>query len=197
VLAIAGTVFIRGIYGFLASQHPLPGGILLVEGWSSDYVIEAAVDEFHRNHYDAICLAGGPIEWGHALREQKTFADYAKATLLKMGLPAEVLHSVPAPAVERDRSYTSALSLRKWLKDRGAVGAKVNIIGNGPHSRRTWLLYEKALKGVAEVGIIGIAEADFEPHRWWASSEGFRTVTGELIGYVYARLLFFPPPPQP
>ncbi len=197
VVGVAGMIVLRGVYGFLAINDPLPGGILVVEGWSSDYVLEGAVDEYRKGDYERICLTGGPIEFGNAMREHKTYAEYAKAVCLKLGVPAEALHAVPAPGVERDRSYASALALRQWLRDHGAVDSKLNIAGNGAHSRRTRLVYEKALGSGVRIGISNIEEKNFDPKAWWKTSEGFRIVLDETIAYTYARLFFSPPKPRP
>ena len=194
VLAVAATLVIRSLYGFLAVNDPLPGGILVIEGWSADYVIDGAVDDFRKSRYERICLTGGPIDVGHPLRMHKTFAEYAKAYCLKLGVPADVLEAVPAPPVERDRSYASALALRQWLQDHGGMDAKINIAGNGAHSRRTRLIYEKALGPRVRIGISNVEEKEFDPKVWWKSSQGFRTVLDETIAYAYVRLLFSPKP---
>ena len=196
-LGVGVTLAVRNIYGFLAVNDPLPGGILVIEGWSADYVIEGAAEEYRKAHYERICLTGGPIEFGNAMREHKTYAEYAKAMCMKLGLPAEALHAVPAPAAERDRSYASALALRQWLRDHGAMDAKLNIAGNGAHSRRTRLVYEKALGPGVRIGISNVEEMNFDPKAWWKSSQGFRVVLDETIAYTYARLFFSPPKPQP
>lgn len=195
---VAGVIFVRGIYGFLAVQDPLPGGILVIEGWSPDYVLTAAVDEFKKSHYERICLTGGPIEFGNAMREHRTYAEYARAMCLKLGIPAEVLHAIPAPPADRDRSYASALALRQWIRGQGMADVRINIAGNGAHSRRTRLVYEKALGQEVRVGISNVEEMNFDPHRWWVSSSGFRNVVDELIAYTYVRFFFSPAPvPQP
>ena len=195
-LGVGVTLVVRNLYGFLAINDPLPGDILVVEGWSADYVVEGAVDEFRKGHYERICLTGGPIEFGNAMREYKTYAEYAKALCIKLGVPAEALHAIPAPAVERDRSYASALALRQWLREHEAMDAKLNIAGNGAHSRRTRLVYEKALGPGVRVGISNVEEREFDPKVWWKGSQGFRIVIDEAIAYTYARLFFSPPKPQ-
>ncbi len=193
-LGTAATLFVRNIYGFLAVEDPVRGGILVIEGWSSDNVIEGGVDDFRTHHYDRICLTGGPIEFGHALYAQKTYAEYAQTFCLKLGVPATALVGIPAPAVERDRSYASALALREWLVAHGGLAVKINLVGNGAHSRRTRLVYEKALGPATQVGISNVAEVNFDPKVWWKSSMGFRNVLDETIAYLYARLLFSPKP---
>ena len=188
--------FFRGIHGFLAVHTPVPGGTLVIEGWSSDYVIEGALEDYRKSQYERICLTGGPIEFGNAMREHRTYADYAKALCIRLGIQESVLHAVPAPAVQKDRSYASGLALREWLRGHGGLSGRVNIAGNGAHSRRTRLLYEKALGLGVEVGISNIDEVNYDPKRWWATSQGFRTVLNEAIAYFYARFLFHPKVPQ-
>ena len=197
VIGLTGVFIVRHLYGFLAVNDPLPGDILVIEGWLSDYVIEGAAEDFRKSQYKRICLTGGPFEVGNALREHKTYAEYAKAMCVKLGLPAEVLHAIPAAAVEKDRSYASALALRKWMHENGGADAKINIAGNGAHSRRTRLIYEKALGPGVRIGISNEPERTFDPKRWWASSQGFRIVMDETIAYTYARFFFSPKVPQP
>jgi hypothetical protein len=195
VFGVGGMIVVRGLYGFLAIHDPLPGGTLVIEGWSPDYVIEGAVDEFRKTHYERICLTGGPIEFGNAMREHKTYAEYGKALCLKLGLPSEALNAVPAPEVAKDRSYASARALAQWFREHGVADGKINIAGNGPHSRRTRLVYEKALGPEVKVGISNVEELTFDPKRWWTSSQGFRVVLDETIAYTYARFFFSPPKP--
>jgi len=199
-IGTAGVLFVRNIYDFLAVNDPLPGDILVIEGWSSDYVIEGAVEDLLKSpgsKYKRICVTGGPIDFGNPMREHKTFAEYGKAMCLKLGVPTDVLHAVPAPSVEKDRSYASAVALREWLREHGGANVKINIAGNGAHSRRTRLIYEKALRPDVRVGISNIAERTFDPGRWWKTSQGFRIVVDETIAYTYARFFFSPPRPQP
>ena len=46
LLVLAGVLFVRNIYGFLAVNEPLPGDILVIEGWSADHVIEGSLADF-------------------------------------------------------------------------------------------------------------------------------------------------------
>lgn len=196
VLVTAFVVFVRNVYGFLAVNDPRPGGILVIEGWSPDYVIEHAVELFRRGQHGKICITGGPIEEGNQLRAYRTYAECGREICLKLGVPAESLHAVPAVAAERDRSYASALALRRWLAEQRLRVATINIVGNGTHSRRTRLVYEKALGPGVSVGISNAGELTYDPSRWWTSSSGVRAVVDELVAYVYARFFFHPAPAQ-
>jgi len=189
VIGVAGTLTVRGLYGFLAVNEPLPGGTLVIEGWSLDYVLEGAVDEYRKGHYGRICLTGGPIEFGNAMREHKTYAEYAKAMCIKLGVPADAgEHAVVARPACQVVEAATCIHLHIGRNGRG-VGSRA------AHSRRTRLVYEKALG--MRVGISNIEEMNFDPKRWWTSSSGVRIVLDELIAYTYARFLFSPPKLQP
>lgn len=192
VLAASSILAIRGAYGFLAVNDPLPGGLLVVEGWSPDYTIAEAFPELERRPYQGIYVTGGPIETGSPLLQYRTYAELAAATLKGMGMPAEKIRTVPAPAAIRDRTFSSAVALREWLRANKMTARRINILGTGPHSRRTRLVYQRAFGDEAEIGVVATREINFDPDRWWASSQGFRVVINEMIAYAYARFLFSP-----
>jgi hypothetical protein len=43
------------------------------------------------------------------------------------------------------------------------------------------------------VGIIAVANPDYNPTQWWRYSDGVREVIGESIAYIYAKFFFYPP----
>ena len=180
------------IHPFLAPDAPLPGGALVVEGWSSDHALQEAVAEFRRNRYDRMYVTGGPMETGAPLSEYKTYAQLGGAVLLKLGISTNELRVVPAPWVRQDRTYTAAVSLANWLRTAGVHPATVHLITEATHARRSWLLYEKALGRGVKVGVTAVPPTDYDPRRWWRSSLGVRSVIGETIAYIYARLFFWP-----
>lgn len=192
-VALVIVVLVRGTFSFLAANDPKPGGVLIVEGWVPDYALSEAMAEFRRHPYRALLVTGGPIEKGAPFSEFGTFAELGAATTVKLGFGSDQVHPVAAPDVRQDRTYVSAVAVREWLRQRGPMPAQVNVMSLGAHSRRTRLLYDAAFAGVADVGIMAIEDRGYDGRRWWASSQGFRTVTGELIAYGYARLLFRAP----
>jgi len=177
-------------YPFLAMNDPLPGGILVVEGWAPDYGLEAAVDEFRSHKYFKLCVTGFPIEEGAPLSDYKTYAERGAAVLLRLGLPTNAVQAVPCPAVRQDRTYTSAAALRLWLSTNGFSATNINLVTIGPHARRSRLLFQKAFGRNTTVGIVSVPPREYDPARWWRSSPGFRNVTSEQIAYIYARVLF-------
>jgi uncharacterized SAM-binding protein YcdF (DUF218 family) len=120
-------------------------------------------------------------------------AEFGGAILNKKGLGPEVVQAVPSPFVPQDRTFTEAVTLRKWLLERGIVVGSVNILTEGPHARRSRLLFAKAFGKNVKVGVISVPSVNYDHTHWWRTSEGVRTMIGELLAYEYARLLFRAP----
>jgi hypothetical protein len=68
----------------------------------------------------------------------------------------------------------------------------INVLTEDAHARRTRLLYHKAFGKSVTVGIIGVANPDYDSTQWWRYSDGVREVIGESIAYIYARFFFYP-----
>ncbi len=177
---------------FLTVTDPVPGGALVVEGWAPDYILEAAVAEFKRNHYSKLFVTGIPLAQGAPLSEYKNLAYIGAATLVKLGLSTNDVQAVPTPDTRRDRTYAMAVSLRHWLLEHHLTVTKINLMTGGAHARRSRLLFEKALGKGFTVGVIAVPANDYDDRYWWHSSQGVRTIIGESLAYAYARLLFYP-----
>lgn len=183
---------VKGVHPFLALNDSRPGGILVVEGWASDRALEEVVREFGRHHYDAVFVTGGPIEKGAHFERFKTYAEIGAATLVRTGLPTNILFTVPAPLVHQDRTYASAQALKQWLREHNVKVTRLNVMSVGVHSRRTRMLFATLFRNDAQVGIIAIDEQRYDPQRWWTGSMGVRVVVDEVVAYVYAKLFFWP-----
>jgi hypothetical protein len=198
LLSLAGLTLLglRGLYPFLAVTDSRPGGVLAVEGWTSDNTLAAAVAEFNRHHYDKVYVTGGPMDSGAPLSEYKTYAQFGAAVLRKLGLSSNVVQAVPAPPVRQDRTYACAVSLGRWWGEHGLAPAQVHLLTEGPHARRSRLMFEKALGKRVSVGVTAVPPHDYDERHWWRSSSGFRAVTGEALAYSYARFFFRAPCPK-
>jgi len=192
-VAIIGSVlFVHALYPFLAVNEPVRGGVLVVEGWASDYTLQAAADEFQKGGYSTLYVVGGPIDRGAALSAYDSFAALGAATLKAVGVPPDKVQAVPSPAVPQDRTYTEGKELRKLWETAGGPPGQVHLVTEGAHARRSRLLFEMALDHKVQIGITAVPPRGFDSRHWWKSSAGFRNVTGELLGYAYARILFRP-----
>jgi hypothetical protein len=154
--------------------------------------MQEAIAEFRRGHYTTLYVTGGPLERGAPLSEYRTTAEFGVAMLLQMGIPKDSVQAVPAPSVRRDRTYASAVALKRWLDAQHIVLPNLTVVAPGPHARRTRLLFQRAFGEETHVGVLATKDLNYDPQEWWRSSNGFRMEIDEAIAYVYARVLFDP-----
>ena len=192
-LVVAGAVFLKGVYPFLAVTDRVDADALVVEGWIHEYAIKHAVDEFKRGSYQRVFTVGGPVEGsGHYINDYHTNASIAAKVLKKYGLPDESLQMVPSRVMDRDRTYGSAIALRNWFREHDMRIRSLNVLTENVHARRTRLLFSKALGAGISVGIIAVSHPDYDARRWWCYSHGVKDVSSEAIAYLYAKLFFWP-----
>ena len=175
-------LFLHSIVPFLTYKNIIQSNFIVVEGWVPDYVLEAAITEFKRKNCGKIFVVGGPIERGSFLSDYKTWADFGANSLHKMGVAEESIVAIPTPYVIKDRTYSSALELKKKYPKL----ISFNLIGYGAHSRRTYFLFKGAFGNEYQIGIIPVRDLDFDELKWWESSSGFRTIIDESIAWFYA-----------
>lgn len=173
---------------FLATTAPVRGDILVVEGWLPDAALQQAVREFRTHPYRLLVTTGGPLAQGSYLVRYKSYAQLAASTLANLGVHARHIAAVPAPWVRKDRTYASALALRRWIRAQGMSVHALNLLTLGPHARRSRMIFEKALGPAIRVGVIAVKDDAYDTECWWTSSAGVRTVIGESIAYIYARI---------
>jgi DUF218 domain len=192
LLMSAGLIFaaVREVHPFLATIDPVSGGALIVEGWLPAFAFEKVIAEFNRNQYSKLYVTGGPIEQGSSDSGYITYAERGAAILRGKGVLSNAVQAVPAPKVDRDRTYASAVALKSWLLAQGIAPKSYHVMTMGTHARRSRLLFQKALGEGAVVGITAIDDPGYDPKHWWNTSAGVRTVIGETIAYCYARLIF-------
>lgn len=181
---------ITHVHSFLAVTSPIKSAeVLVVEGWLPDYAIQQALTEFKNGSYHLVITTGGSIEKGNYLSEYKNFAEVSAATFKKLGLESEKVVAVPTPVVIKDRSYASAAEFDRWLSNSNLKLQSINLFSLDVHTRRSWLLFRKLLTPTVKVGAIAATTQDYDPSKWWNSSQGVRTILDEGIAYIYARFL--------
>ena len=185
---------VRGLYPFLAAHAPSRTDVLVTEGWIPENGLKEVAAAFQRDHCRKIYLTGCPIEKGADFLPARTVPDLMAMSLLKLGLTSNDLVVVAASDARQDRTIAAARALRQRWSDRQGAPQRVNLMVVGPHARRARLLFEKVLGDGVEVGVVAVPPSDYNPRRWWRYSAGFRTVTSELIGYIFARFFFHPAP---
>jgi len=183
---------LRNMNAFLAVNAPVPEGVVVVDGWAPDYALETAMLHCQTGAGQKLYVVGGPLEIGGPLSEYKTYAELGVAILLRMGMNRDALQAVPTSYVRKDRTFASAEGLKNWLRQHGGIPKEINVFTVGAHARRSRLLYEQVFGDTARIGIMAVEDRNYDPNHWWQSSQGFRTVTDEMIAYGYARFLFYP-----
>jgi hypothetical protein len=188
-LIIAMLLTITNIHQFLAVNAPIKADILVVEGWLPDYAIKSAIAEFKKGEYRQLITTGLPLSKGYYLAEYKNYAELAAATCIALGFDKNKVVAVPAASVVKHRTAASAIALRDWLAASALKVDSINLYSFGTHARRSWIVFKAVLNPDIKVGIIAAEPQDYNPQEWWKSSAGFRTVTGEIIAYIYARFV--------
>jgi uncharacterized SAM-binding protein YcdF (DUF218 family) len=193
LVSTAGFVLVN-IYPFLAVTKRVNADVLVVEGWIHEYAVGAAAEEFRDGSCRRIFTTGGPVSGnGGYVNDFQTSASVGRELLKKNGVPREAIQMVPSRVIGRDRTFSAAVALRDWLSSHKVQVHAANVLTEDLHARRTRLLFQKAFGDGVKVGIISIANPDYDAKHWWRYSEGFKDVISEAAAYVYARFLFFPP----
>lgn len=118
---------VTSIHSFLAVTAPVAGNILVVEGWLYDDALENAVSRFEEGGYEYLVTTGGALVRGSHLSEYGSFAELSAAILTASGFDSGKLVVIPSPAVARDRTYATALALRRWLRQSGIEARGIDI----------------------------------------------------------------------
>ncbi len=185
-------LFVKTIHPFLAVTERVDAEILVIEGWVPSFAFPEAVNEFKRGAYKRILTAGTVTKDGWLSEPQKTEAHHSASWLQRLGLTNDVVTAVPCYVWNKDRTYHSALAVKRWLQENAMEVKSINVLTLGSHARRSWLLYEKAFGGTVRVGVISVNDRTYDPDHWWRSSAGVRELIGEVIAYIYARVVFTP-----
>ena len=189
-VAVLGLIIFLNINSFLAVTNREHGDYLVVEGWIHYPCFEQAAQEFRSGNYKKMVTSGARRDMPLKPGGKDTYADYAAEQLKDFGMTDDLLQPVPCRVEKRDRTYNSALAVKKWFEDNGIKVNSLDIVSEGPHARRSRLLYQKAFGSDVKIGVIALPNPTYDPEHWWRSSEGVRETIGETVAYIYAKLFF-------
>jgi hypothetical protein len=186
-------LFSRGIYPFLSPTDPTGSDILVVEGFMPDYALRESIKIFSEGNYSLMIITGKQRTHGSQLDQYRNDGDYAAATIEKSGFDPEKIKVIALENdIRKDRTYASALEVKKWLEKSGKPFPSIDVVSIGCHSRRSRYLFQLAFDRDTDVGIHAIENISYDPNEWWKSSQGFRDVMEETIAWLYAVLFFYP-----
>jgi uncharacterized SAM-binding protein YcdF (DUF218 family) len=192
LVIIGSALFAITIYPFLAVTKRVDTDVLVVEGWLQNDAMRAAAAEFRAGGYVRVFTTGGPVAgMSGYTNDFNTAASVGAGNLEAAGIPKDKITIAPSRIFERDRTYGSAVALREWFHTHNLHPGAINVVTEGPHARRTRLLFQRAFGAEATVGIIAIPNPDYNPRRWWQYSEGVKDVITESVAYLYAKLIFW------
>jgi len=117
-----------------------------------------------------------------------SYAQLARIRLLSMGLDSSLVIAVPGKRVKLNRTLTSALAFRDWLKTTDIEIKGINIISLGTHARRTWMTYNKILNKKYDIGIISLKDYKERYSRKYKVLKTLR----ETIGIIYYWFILIP-----
>jgi uncharacterized SAM-binding protein YcdF (DUF218 family) len=174
---------------FLSHTERQPADVLVVEGWIGIDGIRAAKAEFDRGGYRYIITAGGQFHyrWG---TQRWNYAEEAREILVRAGAPSDKVIEARATNSDNQRTFESAVGVRRMLEKRGLHPAAVNVFTLGVHARRSRLVFAKALPPGTAVGVISWTPPDYQPvEPWWKSTERADDMIKETTGYLFEALL--------
>jgi DUF218 domain len=194
VVLLGGLGLVLGIYPFLAVTHRVDSKMLVVEGWMDQYAFPLAANEFKTGNYTQAFTTGGPVPGsGGYTTDYQTEAHVGAGRLDAAGVPVDLVRMIPSRVWNRNRTYYSAVALRDWFQAQHLHVDSINVLTEGAHARRTWLLFQEALGPEVKVGVISVANPDYDPKYWWRYSDGVREVSSEALAYLYVKIFFWPP----
>ena len=183
---------IRFTHPFLAVTDHTRGPVLVVDGWVPTYTLKAVASDYTNGHYQQVLVVRGVYGWEEKYESGSHYTDYMARLLVRYGVPESLVDTVFCPVTEKDRTYHSALAIRRWLAEHSLSVDSLDLATVGPHARRSRLLYEKAFGPGMRIGVIALRDKAYDPAHWWRSSEGIREVPFEAIAYLYVRFFFHP-----
>ena len=188
----SGAALLYGVYPFLAVTRPIAAKLLVVEGWMPAHLAGQVARHYESGRFDKVLLVRGLRETGNPYESGEFWANYMAKRLVEFGIPKDRVEVVFFEASNTDRTYQSALAIKKWLAEHGGTTRAINLATIGPHARRSRLLFQMALTKQCNVGVIALNEQMYDTDHWWRSSAGVREVPSELLAYLYARFFFSP-----
>jgi len=181
----------RNIANYLAVTQPNHARYLVVEGWQDEYSLKQALELFQTSDYELLFTTGGPD-----LRQidpmYKTYAEKSAAFFVSQGLAQQKLIIIPSPASAQDRTFLSAVFVRKWFEKHHISTPSIDIFSQGVHARRTQKLYKMAFQSNDDIGIYASKPVAYSLSAWWDKSAGAKSVITEIAGMLWITCCFEP-----
>jgi hypothetical protein len=113
-------------------------------------------------------------------------AEYLKV----LGIPDSLIIPVVTTRKPKSRTYATALEVKQWM-DLHPTGTRheLTVFSQGPHARRSYILYKKAFGTSADIGILSGNIREYNSANWWKSIRGWKSVLYETAGIIYFSIM--------
>jgi hypothetical protein len=118
----------------------------------------------------------------------KSYANLAKNKLLALGIDSTQIIDISGEKVTINRTLTSALAFRDWLKSSNKEVNGINIVTLGTHARRTWMIYNRIFENEYKIGIISVPDNREHNSRRYKVLKTLR----ETLGIIYYWFILIP-----
>ncbi len=172
------------LYGWLAVTEPVPEArTVIVEGWIPDHALERAAEHARTTDASAVFCTGIPLDRGTLDLPYKTYAEYAAATLVKMGAPAHRVEAVPCEISRTERTRMMARALADHVRRNPIQPSerRADLITSATHARRSRMIFREELGDDWEIGVISCPDPEADPDRWFLGSKSAKEAITEVI----------------
>ncbi|HEX2977462.1 MAG TPA: carbohydrate-binding domain-containing protein, partial [Bacteroidales bacterium] len=113
-------------------------------------------------------------------------AEMTAKRLISLGVDPNIVIAVPGNKARINRTLTSALAIRDWLRENPVKITGINVVSAGTHSRRTWMTFSRVLP--VSVGIISLPDRKI---RYSGDIRIIKTLR-ETIAFIYYWIILIP-----
>ncbi|MGC1392160.1 MAG: carbohydrate-binding domain-containing protein [Bacteroidales bacterium] len=117
-----------------------------------------------------------------------SYAELARNRLLSLGMDSAKIKAIDSKRARINRTLTSALAFRDWLRTTNIPVKGINIVTVGTHARRTWMTYNKILDGKHKIGILSLPDYKNNFSRKYKILKTIR----ETLGIIYYWIILIP-----
>jgi hypothetical protein len=177
---------------FLNVNKPINNAeVLLVEGWVPKRLLRYVKEEFSGGSYRYILISGMDGEYiADPDERKKIYSNVLNVAheLENMGIDSSKIKVVSCSSTSMHRTFSMALTARKWLNVNDPAVKLINISTAWSHGRKTWCAYQRVLGDSIKVGILTYPKRRLPISQWWLTRRGFTYQAYWLAGYIYAAL---------
>jgi hypothetical protein len=156
------------------------------------YSISVNNQVFRTDNENVICYYRKNGEYYLHQQLSPSSAQDAANYLKDSGIPDSLIIPVITTHKIKSRTFTTALDIKEWLRI-NTPGPKhaLTVFSQGPHARRSYILYKKAFGTSADIGIISCPTGSFDSSNWWQTRTGWESILYETAGLIYASIIIW------